>query len=454
MSDSLMAVARQPKVHAVIEDESKSDLQVAQYINSHLDVEVSEQEVRTYRKLLKPDFLRSSPYAEGTRPLPTAPAVRKNNDIPSWADAPGYSVEGDEGTIITAPRLVTSTDEGERDDAAELREFGFDPEIWEVAWAKRSNWQAANGDWLESRKLTVKKRDAHRLTLENVNEVFAAYAVPNSNAPHTKNRTVMLALGDTQAGKVDGGGSESLVARFARIINDVATWLRSTGGCERLVLVWAGDCIEGVVSQNGKLVSRLDLSVTEQVRLVSRMIMHEVGVLAPLCDKMLILSVPGNHDESHRVAATKPSDSWAIQAASSVADALDLMGGYEHVEWLFPLDQTNHLAVSVGTDEHPFVIGVTHGHTCRNVNNVVKWWEQQSLGRSPVGEADLLVTGHWHHLRTQFAGGGRTWVQLPSMDGGSSWFTEKTGTDSPAGAVTMIIDPSKAPGWSDLKVWS
>jgi hypothetical protein len=452
-----MAVVRKPEVHALIEDENLSDLQVAQRINAAHGTEVSVQEVRTYRKLLKPDFLRSSPYAEGTQPMTPAP-VRKNAAIPSWADSPGYSVEGDEGTIVTAPRLVTSEDEGAHDDAEELREFGFDPEIWEVAWAKRSNWQAPNGDWLESRKLTVRKRDSKRLQLENVNEIFAAYASPDdftvTATEGTKHRTVVLALGDTQAGKIDGGGSESLVARFARIINDVASWLRSTGGCERLILVWAGDCIEGVVSQNGRLVSRLDLSVTEQVRLVSRMIMHEIGVLAPLCDKMLVLSVPGNHDESHRVAATKPSDSWAIQAASSVADALDLMGGYEHVEWLFPTEDSNSLAVSVGTEENPYVIGVTHGHTCKNVNNVVKWWEGQSLGRKGVGEADLLITGHWHHLRTQFAGGGRTWIQLPSMDGGSQWFTEKTGTDSPAGAVTMIIDPAKAPGWSDLKVWT
>src|SRR6202000_174056 len=132
MSDSLMAVVRRPDVHKLIEDESLSDLKVAQQINAKHATEVSEQEVRTYRKLLKPDFLLSSPYAEGTKPLPVAPAVRKNNDIPSWADTPGYSVEGDEGTIVTAPRLVTSTDEGERDDADELREFGFDPEIWEV----------------------------------------------------------------------------------------------------------------------------------------------------------------------------------------------------------------------------------------------------------------------------------------------------------------------------------
>lgn len=452
MTDSFMTVVRRPDIHGYVVDETNTLAQAVLLVKAVTGVDVTEQEIRTYRKLANPDFLRASPYAEGTQPLQAAP-VRKNHKVPSWADAPGYSVEGDEGTIVTAPRLVTSEDQGQHDDADQLREFGFDPEIWEVAWAKRSNWQAPDGSWLESRKLTVRKRDSRRLQLENVNEIFAAYVDPRP-LPDAKGRTVLLAVGDTQAGKVDGGGSESLVARFGRILNDIASWLRSTGGCERLILAWAGDCVEGVVSQNGKLISRLDLSVTEQVRLVSRMIMHEVGLFAPLCNQMLVASVPGNHDESHRVAATSPGDSWAIQAASSVADALDLMGGYEHVTFLFPDEESSSLAVSVGTEEHPFVIGLTHGHICKNVNNVTKWMANQALGRQPVGEADLLISGHWHHLRAEFMNGGRTWCQLPSFDGGSNWFTDAKGAETPAGAVTMEIDPSRAPGWSDLKVWA
>jgi predicted phosphodiesterase len=448
-----MSVARREDVHAILTDDSVSDFFASQLITDMVREEISEAEVRRYRKLSKPDFLRANPYPEGTTPLAPAP-VRKKQAIPQWAGTPGFEVDGDEGTIYTRPRVVVAADEGEHDDAEELREFGFNPEVWEVAWAKRSNWQAQNGDWLESRKLTVRKRDSRRLQLENVSEVFAAYTTPEESSRAKTDRTVVVAFGDTQVGKVDGGGSESLVARYARIITDIAAWLRSTGGCDRLLIVNAGDCIEGVVSQNGRLITRLDLSVTEQVRLCARMIMHSVGVFAPLCNQMLNVYVPGNHDEPHRVAATKPSDSWAVQAASSVADAIDLMGGYEHVEWLFPKEEQLTATVSIGTEEHPFTVTAAHGHVPGRANQMISWWAGQAHGRLAPGEADLLITGHLHHLRIENTGGGKTWLQVPAMDGGSLWFTSKSGDNVPSGIVTFEVDPSRAPGWENLKVWS
>ncbi len=457
---SLVALAKRDSVHAVLQGDC-TDREAAREISVITGESIPEAEVSRYRRLTDPSFLRASPYPADTESLPSAPApVRKKTPLPEWAGTPGCEVNGDEGVIYTRPRLVgapdlrTVPDRGPEADAAELREFGFDPETWEVAWAKRGTWQAPDGTWLESRRLTVKKRDSARMKLENVNEIFAAYAsLPKAEAL-SSSRTVVLALGDLQAGKVDGGGSESLVVRFARIMAEIAAFIRDTGGCERLILIWAGDCTEGVVSQGGRLVTRLDLSVTEQVRLVSRMIMHEVGMLAPLCNRMLILTVPGNHDESHRIAATKPSDSWAIQAASSVADALALMGGYEHVEWLFPGDEELALTVSVGTEKQPFTIAVSHGHVPGKASQMIRWWADQGHGRQPAGEADLLITGHLHHLRVESTGGGKTWIQLPAMDGGSEWYRRKKGEDSPAGAITMELDPSQAPGWRDLRMWT
>ena len=33
-----------------------------------------------------------------------------------------------------------------------------------------------------------------------------------------------------------------------------------------------------------------------------------------------------------------------------------------------------------------------------------RFWSGQALGRQPVGAADLLISGHWHHLRVQQLG--------------------------------------------------
>lgn len=69
------------------------------------------------------------------------------------------------------------------------------------------------------------------------------------------------------------------------------------GRVETLVLPWLGDCLEGVVSQGGRLAARLDLSITEHVRVYRRLMMHQVATLAPQADRVMVAAVPGNHDE-------------------------------------------------------------------------------------------------------------------------------------------------------------
>jgi hypothetical protein len=49
--------------------------------------------------------------------------------------------------------------------------------------------------------------------------------------------------------------------------------------------------------------------------------------LAPLADRVLVLTVPGNHDEARRDRVTTPGDSWAIEAVAGAADALELWAG-------------------------------------------------------------------------------------------------------------------------------
>ncbi len=44
-------------------------------------------------------------------------------------------------------------------------------------------------------------------------------------------------------------------------------------------------------------------------------------------------------------------------------------------------------------------------------------------------------------------------MQMPAMDGGSNWWTAKTGNASPAGMVTYLCgDGCGVRGWSDLAI--
>jgi hypothetical protein len=35
--------------------------------------------------------------------------------------------------------------------------------------------------------------------------------------------------------------------------------------------------------------------------------------------------------------------------------------------------------------------------------------------------------------------GHRLWIQIPSMDGGSNWFKDRRGYDSPPGVVSLVV---------------
>ncbi len=119
---------------------------------------------------------------------------------------------------------------------------------------------------------------------------------------------------------------------------------------------------------------------------------------------------------------------------------------FAHVEWIYPGEEELSLAVELDG----IVIGATHGHTLGSADRMQRWLADQALGRQPVGMADALWLGHFHTFRSQDLGGGRTWFQIPSVDGGSAWFTNKRGTESVPGLVSVELTPDQSPLWRGL----
>ena len=52
----------------------------------------------------------------------------------------------------------------------------------------------------------------------------------------------------------------------------------------------------------------------------------------------------------------------------------------------------------------------------------------------------MLTTAHYHHFAATETHG-RLWLQCPSMDGGSRWFTDATGQHSSPGTLTYLCGP-------------
>ena len=213
-----------------------------------------------------------------------------------------------------------------------------------------------------------------------------------------------------------------------------------------ILLPWLGDCMEGLVSQGGALAmaGRLDLTMTEQLRVYRRLMLHQIQSFAPLSDRIVIPVVPGNHDEVQRIGKVQRryDDSWAIEGAVAVADALKLAPGYEHISFVFPGRDELTITLNVGGTD----VGFAHGHQFGR--DPMKWWANQSHGMQPIGGSTLLLGAHLHHLRVEQSGA-KSFVQIPALDGGSTWWRHRTGQDAPSGMVSLLIGHG---GWSDLVV--
>ena len=102
-------------------------------------------------------------------------------------------------------------------------------------------------------------------------------------------------------------------------------------------------------------------------------------------------------------------------------------------------------------------VGFAHGHQMRGGGSgaqakIERWFHGQALGNQRVAGAQILFSGHLHHLVISEATG-RTIIQCPAMDGGSQWFTGTSGASSPAGMVAVCVgDAYGRRGWGNLAI--
>lgn len=367
--------------------------------------------------------------------------IKNSNTPESWR--PRLEVDSDGGFLISTPRNA-----GEIPDAAELlKEFDLDPAAWKVTGVRRSRWQRYDGEWLEAARVSIVPAARHSfensIDTEQLIKEVAKWKPAKSAKVSTGELAAVFAIGDTQWGKDAGDGTAGTVARVFRGLDEslarYSELVKSGRNIGTVVLPQLGDCIEGSTSQNGKVIGRSDLTVTQQVRLGRRMLMAWVKAFAPLTENLIIPVVPGNHDEVHRITISEPGDSWQLEIAAAVQDACAENPDLAHVQFRYPEKDTGTLAINL----YGQTLGMAHGHQARDL---VKWWQGQATGRTPVGTADILLTGHFHHFQARQVGP-RLWLQIPAMDGGSPWFRERSGLDSPTGLVSFVMgsdyDPRK-----------
>ncbi|MFJ9158661.1 hypothetical protein ACIRPS_17880 [Streptomyces griseoviridis] len=335
--------------------------------------------------------------------------------------------------------------------ATVLRSQGLDPSEWEVKGFRSSEWTMPNGETGLSTRFSFARAIVSTDERPDITELLQAVETyeprwPAGGLPQG-DHTFVIALGDMQFGKLDGDGPAGTLQRTIECLNRAADLLevyRRRFPIGHVHLGWLGDHVEGFQSQGGANAWRTQLTLTEQIRLTRRVMLHGAMTMAPLAERVTMAAVPGNHGEAVRFlgkGVTRYDDSHDTESLISVRDALELNPDlYGHVECFVP--DTDELTVVV--DCSGSVVAHAHGHQWRPGKHF-EWWKGQAFNKqSAMHQADLLLAGHLHHEYVD-TDGPRTFLQPPAMESESTWWRHAKGTTGAPGLMVAVTKDGHTP---------
>lgn len=248
---------------------------------------------------------------------------------------------------------------------------------------------------------------------------------------------LVFQAGDTQLGKVSRDGStEQILERYYESLDRAVSEFRDLKrhGIEGIQISMPGDCLEGVVSQGGRNVWLTQETITEQTRILRRLMLETVEAFAPLTDRVYLDVVNGNHDQAQRQWNTYPGDGWATECAIAVQDAMRLNSkAFGHVEVRVPDKWSGSLTVPVGDTQ----VTIAHGHQWSRGKGL-DWLGKQDFGRQDARGTQILQHGHEHEWSLNTTRD-VTRVCSPTYDCGSDWFRERQGGDSKRGGLVYLL---------------
>ena len=332
-----------------------------------------------------------------------------------------------------------------------LEQWGFNPRDYEIdGILKVSSWNAQlKGGRVETFyafKGTIRKknpaRDKYFKTL--FKQAAKKPPLPKHNL-FKGDRAYCFFLSDWQLGK-DDYGVENTIKRFDVALQDGLQLLKNYRKIgyqiDEVYLIGMGDLTENCTKFfYDSQPHNVSLNLLEQYALARSMIYKAVEHFLPHADKIILTGVPGNHGEMTRsgkgqvlTSRLDNSDTMHLQIMDEIFQANPER--YKKVEVIVP--EGYHLTLDIKGKTCAF----THGHMTNGSGNaenkIEQWWKGQMYGWLPVGQAEILVTAHYHHFRAKTQGD-RHWFQCPSLDK-SIDFTQRTGLWSHPGVLTLLIN--------------
>jgi len=373
--------------------------------------------------------------------------------VPRRAHPKGWEpgVDTAKGTLT-----VQAGDTPPSDWSAIIRELGLDPEAWTVDESQPvqvRTWDSGDRRAFYYRATVIPARDVAGPDVDDlIREVKRRKPKPPEDI--LAERALVVCLADWQAGKSDHGGVEALVERLMALKDAVPKRVKEAQKTGRpisaLYVIGMGDMVENCDGHYPQQTFAVELDRRQQVKLVRRILTMMLSEWAKLPVRMVVGAVPGNHGENRKngKSFTTFEDNDDLAVFEQVQEILRANpDAFGHIAWVIPDgDMTITLDVCGTT------VAFAHGHQASGsgipLAKLRTWWKGKMAAMHPVGDATVLVFGHYHHLQV-LQDGPRTIFGCPSNDGGSRWFEEQGGPTTACGTLTFVADQD---GWHDLRI--
>jgi hypothetical protein len=378
---------------------------------------------------------------------------------PGWE--PGFVWDGRKGSITLEPGTESGASRAQFTALlSELAEaIGEDPDLYEIVGdIQVRRWQQTPGDeYLYYHRATITRKAGGAEGDPDVDALLAEVRkrgtrkVPSTD---TTGAGLVVAMGDWQVGKSDGDGVEGTVERLAAIPAHIeARWkaLRRIGvPLEVVYLCFAGDLKESCNGHYTQQQFRTVLNNRDQRKIIRHSAERVIDRAAAFAPRVAVKVVGGNHGEEREggKSHTDFADNVDVAVIEDIAYAYSHTDRYPHVSFAIPNDD-----LTLTFDHDGTVVGLAHGHQAGFGSGdprtkIHNWWKGQMDGQQPIGDADILVTAHYHHP-WMIRRGARTHFGCPSLDGGSDWFRNQTGQHAPPQTLSFVVTGS---GWSHMEL--
>ncbi len=331
----------------------------------------------------------------------------------------------------------------------------------EIVTSRGISKRLPDGSW---EKITYRPQDWAKVEYQKTvfQDVLAQLQDPPTNPTNTQTQTqtattpttLVICLADFQTGKTDYlGGTPELIARVQNVYDQITSTLSALRHpYQEIILVDVGDILEGF----GNTVQQQqtnDLSLTDQIRTAQALILEAIRRFYPYAaNNLTYVSVPSNHCQVRTKAdakarANKPNDDFGLLIQDNIKQVLDhnpeLYPNLYFVQPESPWDESVTVTAQDGT-----TLGVTHGHLANSPLKVGEWFAGQAFGRrANLQNADMLLHGHFHSFSISLTGDNRFVICAPTIDNGSSWFSNRTGKSSDPAILTFELRDHRPDNW-------